>query len=136
MSKPGEFTLTEIFSQPDAWRSALETLRSNRARLEQALQTNYAEVIFTGCGSTYYAALAAAAAYATLTGRPARGVPGSELWLNPELYYTQPGRYLLAPISRSGETSGVHDLGEGAKLVQCPGRLHNRILWQQKEYIA
>jgi len=39
-------------------------------------------------------------------------------------------------IGSSGEAAGVHDFGEGAKLVECPCRLHNRILWQQKEYFA
>jgi glucosamine--fructose-6-phosphate aminotransferase (isomerizing) len=105
MQKPGEYTLPEILSQPEAWRSALAALQSQRSPLEEALRRDVTEVIFTGCGSTYYAALAAAAVYTDLTGKPSRGVPGSELWLNPDLYFNRPGRYLLAPISRSGETS-------------------------------
>jgi glucosamine--fructose-6-phosphate aminotransferase (isomerizing) len=69
----------------------------------------YDQVIFTGCGSTYYLSLAAAALYQELTGNPARAVPASELLLNP---WTVIGRNQFAPpsnllvaISRSGTTT-------------------------------
>jgi glutamine---fructose-6-phosphate transaminase (isomerizing) len=105
MPNPGEYTLLEIYSQPKAWRTAIEQLKTEKGLFEEILKLEYTEVIFTGCGSTYFAALAAASFYSTLTGRPSRGVPASELWLCPEIYFTRPGRFLLVPISRSGETS-------------------------------
>ncbi len=105
MQIPGEHTLPEIYSQPDAWHSTLKQIRNEKDQMEEVFQQDYTEVIFTGCGSTYYTALAAASFYSTLTGKPSRGVPGSELWLNPDIYFTRPGKFLLVPISRSGETS-------------------------------
>jgi glucosamine--fructose-6-phosphate aminotransferase (isomerizing) len=65
----------------------------------------YANVILTGCGSTYYLALAAAALFQELTGVPARGVPAGELWLYPAAAYPPTGRTLLIAISRSAETT-------------------------------
>lgn len=62
-------------------------------------------MIFTGCGSTYYLSLAAAGWFQALTGTPAQGVPSSELWLFPELYYREKERSLLVAVSRSGATS-------------------------------
>jgi glucosamine--fructose-6-phosphate aminotransferase (isomerizing) len=103
MILPGQFTRAEILSQPEAWREAITVTRA--ASLPNS--EKYEQVIFSGCGSTYYLALAAAALYQELTGRSARAVPGGELLLNPQ---TVVGRnsispYLLVAISRSGTTT-------------------------------
>jgi glucosamine--fructose-6-phosphate aminotransferase (isomerizing) len=96
-------TYREIESQPDAWAQALDLIRA--APLPRA--ADYDQVIFTGCGSTYYLSLAAAALYQELTGRPARAVPGGELLLNSQTVVTQIAnlRYLLVAVSRSGTTT-------------------------------
>src|SRR5512138_2150114 len=93
-------TYDEIKSQTTAWSQALELVP--RAALPAA--ADHDQVIFTGCGSTYYLSLAAAALYQELTGRPARGVPGSELWLNPRGVVAGKSPLLIA-ISRSGTTT-------------------------------
>ncbi|MFZ5911850.1 MAG: SIS domain-containing protein [Chloroflexota bacterium] len=95
-------TYREIKSQPEAWAQALDLVRA--VPLPHA--ADYDQVIFTGCGSTYYLSLAAAALYQELTGRAARAVPGGELLLNPQTV-TQIAnlRYLLVAISRSGTTT-------------------------------
>lgn len=97
---PTYYTYDEIKSQPQAWAEALDL--SSCAPLPRA--ADYEQVIFTGCGSTYYLSLAAAALYQELTGRPARGVAGSELWLNPRTVLAG-GRTLLIAVSRSGTTT-------------------------------
>jgi glucosamine--fructose-6-phosphate aminotransferase (isomerizing) len=104
-------THAEITAQPEAWQQALDLTRA--AQLPKA--ENYDQVIFTGCGSTYYLSLAAAALYQELTGRSARAVPGGELLLNPLASVAQIARgaspngdnlrYLLVAISRSGTTT-------------------------------
>jgi len=96
-------TYIEIKSQTDAWVQALEVTRA--VSLPNA--EKYDQVIFTGCGSTYYLSLAAAALYQELTGRSARAVPGGELLLNPQTAVAQVAnlRYLLVAISRSGTTT-------------------------------
>ncbi|MGZ9222590.1 MAG: SIS domain-containing protein, partial [Anaerolineales bacterium] len=65
---------------------------------------DYEQVIFTGCGSTYYLSLAAAALYQELTGCAARAVPGGELLLNSRTIITDQ-KTLLVAISRSGRTT-------------------------------
>ena len=58
----GQYTRTEIFSQPEAWSAALTVLDENRrAVLDLQPARRYSQVIYTGCGSTYYLSLAAAA---------------------------------------------------------------------------
>jgi glutamine---fructose-6-phosphate transaminase (isomerizing) len=93
-------TYREIKSQPEAWAQAIDVARV--AQLPNML--DFEQVIFTGCGSTYYLSLAAAALYQELTGRPARAASGGELLLNPNAYLTRQ-RTLLVAISRSGTTT-------------------------------
>ncbi len=96
-------TYREIESQPEAWAQALDLIRA--VSLPRA--ADYDQVIFTGCGSTYYLSLAAAALYQELTGRAARAVPGGELLLNPQTVIAHTGslRCLLIAVSRSGTTT-------------------------------
>jgi glucosamine--fructose-6-phosphate aminotransferase (isomerizing) len=96
-------TYNEIKSQTQAWAQALDVVHASS--LPKA--DDYTQVIFTGCGSTYYLSLAAAALYQELTGRAARAVPGGELLLNTD---ASVGRNsissnLLVAISRSGTTT-------------------------------
>jgi glucosamine--fructose-6-phosphate aminotransferase (isomerizing) len=62
------------------------------------------QLLFTGCGSTYYLALAAAALYRQATGLRALALPASEIWLNPDTA-PPPERALLVAVSRSGATT-------------------------------
>lgn len=106
MAEAGTYTRTEIFSQPDAWAKTLQKLRSLTAEISAVFQQgNFQAVLLTGCGSTYYLAVAAAAVCQQLTGIPARGLPASEIWLYPDSAYIPTQQTLLVAISRSGETT-------------------------------
>jgi glutamine---fructose-6-phosphate transaminase (isomerizing) len=93
-------TYNEIKRQTQAWAQALE--RASAASLPNA--GDYDQVIFTGCGSTYYLSLAAAVLYQELTGRSARAIPGGELLLNSQTVLTNQ-KTLLVAVSRSGTTT-------------------------------
>ncbi len=100
------YTLTEIQTQPKAWQEALHVV-VQQAKTLQALWTasTYTQVIFTGCGSTYYLSLATAALFQELTGQPARAVPAGELVMYPTAAYAVTGPTLLVAVSRSAETT-------------------------------
>ena len=101
----GQFTQQEIFSQPEAWAAALKVMDETRQNMLDLEPTRrYRQVLFTGCGSTYYLSLAAASLTQELTGLPARAFPSSELWLYPRSSYVD-GKSLLVAVSRSGETT-------------------------------
>jgi glutamine---fructose-6-phosphate transaminase (isomerizing) len=100
MTFSGQYTHNEIHSQTEAWSQALDVISASI--LPQAV--DYDQVLFTGCGSTYYLSLAAAALYQELTGHTARAVPASELLFNSQIIVT-PSRTLLVAISRSGTTT-------------------------------
>ncbi|MFY9560442.1 MAG: SIS domain-containing protein [Terriglobales bacterium] len=103
----GSHTLSEILSQPHCWSECLSKLASS-AELQAALRMARpgAEWIFVGCGSSYYLALAAAAAF-NQVGLPARAVPASELLLYPALVLSATRDCVPVMISRSGRTSEV-----------------------------
>ena len=101
----GTHTWHEIQSQPEAWAAALESVRAQAAILRDFYhEGQYEQVLLTGCGSTYYLAVAAAALFQDLTGTPARGLPASEIWLYPRSALSR-HRTLLIAIGRSGETT-------------------------------
>lgn len=99
-------TYEEIVGQTAAWKQAIDVVEQQASALMEIWDhETYDGVIFAGCGSTYYLALAAAALFQELTGKPARGVPSGELLMYPEMHYLPGGRNLLFSISRSAETT-------------------------------
>lgn len=105
---PGGATYHEITHQTAAWAEALTVVIGQRTALTELWAASaYEQVLFTGCGSTYYLATAAAALWNTLIDVPARAAPAGELYLYPPATYG-PGagrRTLLVAVSRSGTTS-------------------------------
>lgn len=101
----GAYTLEEIRSQPAAWQETLAYLGARAEDLAAVGPTGFDEVLVTGCGSTYYLALAAAALLQELTGVRARGLPASEIWLYPDSAYRAGAKTLLLAVSRSGTTT-------------------------------
>ena len=101
MNPENYHTYNEITSQTEAWAQALDVVHASH--LPKA--ADYDMVLFTGCGSTYYLSLAAAALYQELTGRAARAVPAGELLLNSQTVVRDNISHLLVASSRSGTTT-------------------------------
>jgi glucosamine--fructose-6-phosphate aminotransferase (isomerizing) len=97
-------TLREIMSQGETWAATITAAKAQMHTLADWLRQPRSEVLFTGCGSTHYLSLSAAATWQSLTGIRAHGLPASELWLFPDANLPrQPS--LLVTVSRSGETT-------------------------------
>jgi glucosamine--fructose-6-phosphate aminotransferase (isomerizing) len=105
ITEQGQHTLSEIFSQPRCWSTCLAKLAAS-AELREAIQLARpgAEWIFTGCGTSYYLAQAAASSFNYLD-LSARAVPASELLMYPALTMHAGRDYIPVVISRSGRTS-------------------------------
>ena len=83
---PGAHSLAEILSQPEFWGRCLEALERQASLAETRQPFRSArEWLFVGCGSSYYIALSAAAAWSSITGMRARAIPASELLLFPDI---------------------------------------------------
>jgi glucosamine--fructose-6-phosphate aminotransferase (isomerizing) len=101
---PGSHTYHEIVGQGEAWVATLAAVSAQAAELADWLRRPRAEVLFTGCGSTYYLSLTAAATWQAVTGIRAWAAPASEVWLFPSSTLpAQPS--LLVAVSRSAETT-------------------------------
>ncbi|MCI0394789.1 MAG: LuxR C-terminal-related transcriptional regulator, partial [Chloroflexi bacterium] len=85
MKTKGQHTITEITSQPAVWAEVIESFYARKDQVVAAYRTLPSDnVLFIGCGSTYYLSQAAAALFQGLTGIPANAAPSSELLLFPE----------------------------------------------------
>jgi len=93
----------EIYSQPEAWAGALSVVRQRQEAIRQIMAKS--PVVFCGCGTSYYLALAAARVYEAVVGVPALAVPGSELFVVADEVLGPNHRGVLVALSRSGESS-------------------------------
>ena len=97
-------TYEEINSQGQVWQATLAGFAGRQDVVQEWHTQPHNDILFTGCGSTYYLSLSAAAIWRSLTGEIARAMPASEVWLFPELAFRAEST-LLATVSRSAETS-------------------------------
>ncbi len=126
---PGEQTREELLSQPQAWTETIECVMTCAGELRKFFYAGgYTAISLTGCGSTYYLALAAADIFQQLLQVPARGLPASEVWLSANLPPPEEHALLIA-IGRSGETTETvracerwREAGRGLLTLSCyPG---------------
>ncbi|QTD40972.1 SIS domain-containing protein [Sporosarcina sp. Te-1] len=95
-------TYNEITNQAEQLQKTLDIVeQTNFERLEVD------QVIFTGCGTSFYLASSAARYYQSVTGRFAIAVPASELFLHQSSLILTGKKYLVVGISRSGTTSEI-----------------------------
>jgi glucosamine--fructose-6-phosphate aminotransferase (isomerizing) len=99
-------TWKEIMSQGEVWQTVLDELDSGSVVIEILQKLDPAsELLFVGCGTSYYLAEAAAHSWMSLTGQAARALPASEVTLYPKLVQLKGHSVQGVVISRSGRTS-------------------------------
>ncbi len=101
----GEITLSEIKSQPQVWAQALSLFEQ---QVDETVtfwkQGKFDQVIFAGCGSTYYLGVIGATLLQAATGTPAKAYSASELMLFPQTNFDRTRKTLMICVSRSGTT--------------------------------
>jgi glucosamine--fructose-6-phosphate aminotransferase (isomerizing) len=103
---PKTATYQEIITQTEAWKGALQAVFNVEKPINEIWNpTDITDVLFTGCGSTYYLSLAIAALFQQMTGHSARATPGGELFMYPDTVNSKGSCTLLVAISRSGTTT-------------------------------
>ncbi len=114
----GPRTYREILEQPEAWAAAIRSFDRAAPELDHLFYDRPPEeVIFTGCGSSYYLSMTAAAAFQQVAGLRARAVPASELLQFPGSVLAPGLHALLVASSRSGTTTEtVRALGVARRL--------------------
>lgn len=99
-------TLHEIVEQPEAWAAAIRSFDAAAPEVARLFREGSPdEVIFTGCGSSYYLSMTAALALQRVAGLRSRAVPASEILQFPRGVFVPGSRPLLVASSRSGTTT-------------------------------
>jgi glutamine---fructose-6-phosphate transaminase (isomerizing) len=102
----GSLTLQEISDQPAAWSAALQRFDRDASHVDRLFERQpLDEVVFTGCGSSYYLSMTAASVFQQVTGLRAKAVPASEILQFPKSVFAQATSPLLVASSRSGTTT-------------------------------
>ncbi|GGE16152.1 glutamine--fructose-6-phosphate aminotransferase [Marinithermofilum abyssi] len=138
MNRPA--TYKEILRQPTTWENTIRSLDGERERIKAFFgETAFREVIFTGCGTSYYLSIVAAYHFQEQTGISAKAVPASDIMLHPQSVITKLPTLVIG-ASRSGDTSelvkALHEVqkrglarcltvtgnpeGRSARLADCP----------------
>jgi len=105
--KNSSVTYHEIYKQPDSFQAINDTLGDIYKVIDKAFENEYDELIFTGCGTSFYLAQSAAHAFSSYNSIPAKAVPCSELYFFPE-NFVKDRRVLVLPITRKSYTTEVH----------------------------
>lgn len=108
MKKNSEVTYKEIYRQPEAFQAINDTLEGIYSVLDEVFtkDSEYDELIFTGCGTSFYLAQAAAQVFSSYNKISAKAVPCSELYFFTEAFVA--GRKVLVlPITRKSYTTEV-----------------------------
>lgn len=106
----GQHTIDEIHSQPEIWRSNLDTMLGATSPLGELDGFGVkGPVLFTGCGSSYYLSLAAAAAWSRFTGTPGMALSATDVMMYPECHFPASTQGTVVAISRSGKTVETRD---------------------------
>ena len=95
-------TEQEILSQPEVWQQTIDAL--DPMSFVSPFGGDITDVLVTGCGSTHYLAMSAAALFRD-AGLRAWALPASELIAQAQPKFANPGGTLLLAISRSGTTT-------------------------------
>lgn len=104
--KNSEITYREIYLQPQSFAAINNTLEIIYGVLDQVFAETYDELIFTGCGTSFYLAQAAASAFSVCHAVPAKAVCCSELYYFPESFMKN-RKVLVLPITRKSYTTEV-----------------------------
>ncbi|MCK1992942.1 SIS domain-containing protein [Peribacillus muralis] len=123
-------TYEEIIRQPLTWSETISIVLEKQEELKEKFDAvNPDEVIFIGCGTSYYISIAAALNFQEQTGISAKAVPASEVFLKPDAILNKDKKTLIIGSSRSGNTSEIvnafnyvkeHDLATTIAITSYP----------------
>ena len=113
-AEAGSSTRQEIFQQPTLWPTTVERMRAASQQGDLKARIDSGRVLFTGAGTSAYAASAAAAALPQ-----AFAVPTTDLLIDPERHLA--GITVLVSLARSGQSP------ESAAVVETVRKLRPQI---------
>lgn len=96
----------EIFQQGDALKRTMDCILEKAGELRGFFdQCRYGEIVFSACGSSYWASMAASMTLQDKLGKPCSAVKSGDIVLEPEIYKNKYRDPLVILPSRSGSTT-------------------------------
>ncbi len=102
-----QITYREIMRQPEAFSAINQNLPTILSVLDHVFSEPVDELIFTGCGTSFYLAQSAAFMFAGKNQMGSSAVPCSELYYFPQNYIKPHRKTLVVPITRKSYTTEV-----------------------------
>ncbi|MGV8120730.1 MAG: SIS domain-containing protein [Candidatus Xenobiia bacterium LiM19] len=131
LQQKGTITFNEISQQPEVWQDIIRIMNEKRQELSAWFrQEAFAQVLYTGAGSSYCAAQSCARSFISLTGATSYAFPSVDVFATKKLPYDDRRKSLLIVFSRSGQTTetiwAIDKIKEQSKntkiLVICPNK--------------
>lgn len=101
----GEKTIREILRQPKAFEMVEKQFDSFKKVIDEAFTNDFDEVIFLGCGTSFYLASTLASYFEKFNDISAKFVASYEFFLNTDSYIKPNKQYLIVPITRVASTT-------------------------------
>jgi len=99
-----DYTFAEIRSQPEVWEQTLQLCEKRpHEQIREWISSDFP--VLTGCGSSFYLCLSAAAILTQLTRRRAVGISASEICTFPDAAFSDKENYSLLAVSRNGKSA-------------------------------
>ncbi|MGI6578983.1 MAG: SIS domain-containing protein [Saccharofermentanales bacterium] len=117
MNKLGKNTIVEIHQQVSILKLVSENIKEIEKIVKEVFTFKPEQVIFIGCGTSYYIAASASAYFQRKTGILARHLSCFELELHSDIYIGNK-RTIVVPFSRLGSTSEVISVVKKVKLIK------------------
>lgn len=121
--KCGENTMNEIYLQPERMENVLKDIDEITNVTKKIIEKNIGQVIFIGCGTSYYIAASASYYFQKKTKIISRFLSCYEFELNSEIYINDLNT-LVVPFSRIASTTEVYRAIEKAKTLDKVHLLH------------
>ena len=114
MAELGIHTKAEIGRQPALLTDSINQLSGMHGIMDEAIRFNPEQIIFMGCGTSYYLAASAASYFLEYNPVPAIFIASYELYFNPEKYL-KGKRTLLIPFTRNARTTETQNAVKKAR---------------------
>lgn len=116
MKKPGHYSLDEIKKQDISFESVRKSYEEISITVKAAFKNTPEQVIFTGCGSSYYLAASVSNYFIKYMDIPSIYLPCSELELNNDSYIKN-RKTIIVPFTRNSSTSEVRSAIEKCRAL-------------------
>ncbi|MCE1248034.1 MAG: SIS domain-containing protein [Firmicutes bacterium] len=106
MQKGGKI-FSEILEQPDRWIEAIKLYNKERETLIWIKKMRFDQIVFTGCGASYAAAIYGASVFRSVGKTFALEVNAGEILASDTIPFDAKRRTLIFALSKTGETDEV-----------------------------